>query len=95
MRKKRINRPRRKHSYLIVKNIGDCSIREILKLQEVPMEEKYAPKEDGNSTYCIGPFRTNKAAELMKDNPGLYKTVAEAEKAASKFILTQAKGKVK
>lgn len=74
---------KRKRPYVKVMNIKDGSIREVIYSTEKPKEADF--KEDESVIYCIGPFRTNDAAELFKSNPNKYKTVTEAEKASAKF----------
>lgn len=90
--KKRVHvkpaRAKRKYAFVIVKNVGDLSIREILQLQEPPKEDSTFTEDEG-VTYCVGPFKTNAAAQLFKDNPGVYQTVLQAEKAVKAAKLAQ------
>jgi hypothetical protein len=78
----RIKRSRPYVKVLMYSN--SVSIREIVERREIPTEQ-YEPKEDGtNAVYIVGPFRTNAGALMFKNNPGKYKTVTEAEKAAAR-----------
>lgn len=73
---------KRKRPYVLIQVCNDpsLSLGKVIFCETDPTFTK--------DSYCVGPFRTNGAAEMFQKGPrGKFKNVAEAEKAFAKASL--------